>query len=37
MIVIPKDEEHKPFADEECKVLLGEPKGVVTRAMLEVS
>ena len=29
MIVVPKGEEHKPFADEECKVLLVEPKGVV--------
>ena len=29
MIVVPRGEEHKPFADEECKVLLVEPKGVV--------
>ena len=28
MIVVPKGEEHKPFADEECEVLLVEPKGV---------
>ena len=30
MIVVPKGEEHKPFADEECKVLLVEPRGVVS-------
>ena len=29
MIVVPRGEEHKPFADEKCKVLLVEPKGVV--------
>ena len=29
MIVVPRGEEHKPFADEERKVLLVEPKGVV--------
>ena len=29
MIVVPNGEEHKPFADEECKVLLVEPKGVI--------
>ena len=29
MIVVPRGEEHKPFADEECKVLLVEPKGVI--------
>ena len=29
MIVVPCGEEHKPFADKECKVLLVEPKGVV--------
>ena len=29
MIVVPRGEEHKPFADKECKVLLVEPKGVV--------
>ena len=40
MIVVPRGEEHKPFADEECKVLLVEPKGVVntgeTRSELTV-
>ena len=29
MIVVRRGQEHKPFADEECKVLLVEPKGVV--------
>ena len=29
MIVVSKGEEHKPFADEDCRVLLVEPKGVV--------
>ena len=29
MIVVPKGEEPKPFADEDCRVLLVEPKGVV--------
>ncbi|MAA68290.1 MAG: cupin domain-containing protein [Deltaproteobacteria bacterium] len=29
MCVVPRGQAHKPFADEECKVLLVEPKGVV--------
>ena len=29
MIVVPRGEEHKPFADDQSKVLLVEPKGVV--------
>ncbi len=29
MIVVKKGEKHRPFSDEECKVLLVEPKGVV--------
>ena len=29
MFVVPRGEEHKPFAENECKVLLVEPKGVV--------
>ena len=29
MIVVLRGEEHRPFADEECNVLLVEPKGVV--------
>ena len=29
MIVVEKGEQHKPFASEECKVLIVEPRGVV--------
>jgi len=29
MIVVKKKEEHKPFANEECKVLIIEPRGVI--------
>ena len=29
MIVVPRGEEHKPFAKDECKVLLVEPKRVI--------
>ena len=29
MIVVQKAEQHKPFANEECKVLIVEPRGVV--------
>ena len=29
MYVIPKGVEHKPFAAEECKIMIVEPKGVV--------
>ncbi len=29
MFVVPKGTEHKPFADQECKVLLVEPAGTV--------
>lgn len=29
MYVVPKGVEHKPFAEEECHVMLVEPKGVV--------
>lgn len=29
MFVIPKGLEHRPVANEECKVMLVEPKGVV--------
>ena len=29
MIVIEKGVKHKPFASEECKVLVVEPRGVV--------
>ncbi|MDP6865277.1 MAG: cupin domain-containing protein [Candidatus Poseidoniaceae archaeon] len=29
MYVVPKGVEHKPFAEDECKVLLVEPRGIV--------
>jgi|TARA_B110000438_G_scaffold95200_1_gene94532 mannose-6-phosphate isomerase-like protein (cupin superfamily) len=29
MIVVPKGVIHKPFAKEECKMMLVEPKGVI--------
>jgi mannose-6-phosphate isomerase-like protein (cupin superfamily) len=29
MIVVRKGKQHKPFASEECKVLIVEPRGVV--------
>ena len=29
MIVVKKGEMHRPFAEEECKVLLIEPRGIV--------
>ena len=29
LFVVPKDTEHKPYADEECHLLLIEPKHVV--------
>ena len=29
MIVVPKGVVHKPFADEECKVMLVEPRGIL--------
>ena len=29
MLVVPRGVEHKPFAEQECKVMLIEPKGVV--------
>lgn len=29
MIVVPKGVVHKPFADQECKVMLVEPRGVL--------
>ena len=28
MIVIPKGKKHKPFADDEAKIMLIEPKGI---------
>ena len=29
MIVVPKGEKHRPFAEEECKIMLVEPAGLV--------
>ena len=29
MIVVPKGVEHKPCADQECKILVVEPRGVI--------
>jgi len=29
MIVVPKGIEHKPCADDECKILVVEPRGVI--------
>tara|TARA_B100000929_G_C15244844_1_gene331135 strand:+ start:54 stop:419 length:366 start_codon:yes stop_codon:yes gene_type:complete len=29
MFVVPKGVEHKPYAEEECRVMLVEPRGVV--------
>lgn len=29
MFVIPKGKEHRPVADEECKIMLVEPEGTV--------
>ena len=35
MVVIPKGVSHKPFAEEECHVLLVEPKGTVNTGELK--
>ena len=29
MIVVPKGKKHRPFAEEECKIMLVEPTGIV--------
>ena len=29
MLVVPKGVEHKPFAEDECKILLVEPAGTI--------
>ena len=29
MLVVPKGVEHKPYAEQECEIMLVEPKGVV--------
>lgn len=35
MFVVPKGVEHKPVANNECKILLVEPKGVVNTGSAE--
>ena len=35
MYVVPKGIQHKPYAEEECKVMLVEPKGVVNTGEAE--
>ena len=35
MYVVPKGVEHKPFAEDECKVLLVEPRGIVNTGDVE--
>ena len=35
MYVVPKGVQHKPYSDEECKILLVEPKGVVNTGEAE--
>ena len=34
MYVVPKGTEHRPHADEECKIMLVEPRGVVNTGEL---
>ena len=35
MYVVPKGVQHKPYSEEECKILLVEPKGVVNTGEAE--
>ena len=35
MYVVPKGIEHKPFAEEECKIMLVEPRGVINTGNTE--
>jgi len=35
MYVVPKGVEHKPYAEEECKVMIIEPRGVVNTGNTE--
>ena len=35
MYVVPKGIEHKPYAEEECKVMIIEPRGVVNTGDIE--
>ena len=29
IFVVPKGVEHKPYAEEECKIMIVEPRGVI--------
>ncbi len=29
MFIVPKGKEHKPFAEDECKIMVVEPSGVI--------
>ncbi len=35
MFIVPKGLEHKPYAEEECKMLLIEPRGVVNTGEID--
>ncbi len=35
MIVVPKGRKHRPFAKEEAKIMLVEPKGVLNTGDIE--
>ena len=35
MIVIPKGVAHKPFAEEECNIMLVEPGGIINTGDVE--
>ena len=35
MIVIPKGKKHKPFATEEAKIMLVEPRGIINTGDIE--
>ena len=35
MYVVPRGVEHKPYAEEECKIMIIEPRGVVNTGDIE--
>ena len=35
MIVVPKGKKHKPFANEEAKIMLVEPRGIINTGDIE--
>jgi mannose-6-phosphate isomerase-like protein (cupin superfamily) len=35
MVVVPKGVEHKPMANDECKIMIIEPQGVVNTGEVE--